>query len=199
VPKAPQSSPDATSETAYADFACAPRHKCLRNGGKMEIVKGAVENLIVYLILVTVLMNLVKTSSFLKYLELFTGLVLILLLFTPVVRLFSKENVLENFLDANEFLYQSSDEAEFLYDANESSWAAVLELYLKKIEEYLSLLGEKNEITIKDVEIKVSPAEEGFGTVEEIKVEILEEEKIEEFKNLLMEEFSLPENKVEVN
>jgi stage III sporulation protein AF len=144
-------------------------------------------------------MNLVKTSSFLKYLELFTGLVLILLLFTPVVRLFSKENVLENFLDANEFLYQSSDEAEFLYDANESSWAAVLELYLKKIEEYLSLLGEKNEITIKDVEIKVSPAEEGFGTVEEIKVEILEEEKIEEFKNLLMEEFSLPENKVEVN
>lgn len=162
----------------------------------MGIVKEAVQNLVVYLILVTVILNLVKGSSYKKYIELFTGLVLILILLTPVTRLFAGENVLEKHLEDNQYLFEMQDSAEFIYEAEEDTKQKLLELYSEKVEERIKQLGERNSITVERVKTSLSTVEEGFGTVEKIEVWTDGEEKKAEFKELLKEAFALSDNKV---
>ncbi len=164
----------------------------------MEIIKEAVQNLVVYLILVTVILNLVKTSSYKKYIELFTGLVLILILFTPFAKLLSVDESFGSYWEANQFSLETRDSAEFIYEAEENTRNEVLWLYSKKVEERIALLGEKNGITVERVETRLSPVEEGFGTVEKIEVWILGEGSRKKFREILAEAFELPKSQVAV-
>ena len=162
----------------------------------MGALKEAVQNLVVYMLLITVILNLVKASSFRKYIELFTGLVLILILFTPIARLFSVEEVLTEALETNQFFMESNDSAEFIYEAESNTKDELLRIYSEKVAERIKLLGESNEVTVEKIETKISPAEEGFGVVEKIRVKVLQKEKKEEFETLLIETFALTEKEV---
>lgn len=164
----------------------------------MQIIKEGVQNLVVYMILITVILNLVKSSSYKKYIELFTGLVLILILFTPAARLFLEEGTFEAYLEASQFKLETKDSAEFIYEAEENTKAELLKLYSDKITERIFELGDRNEIRVEKAEASLSPAEEGFGTVEKIRVWIEETEKKREFKEILSEAFELSKGKITV-
>ena len=162
----------------------------------MEILKEAVKNLLVYMLLITVVLNLVKASNLKKYIELFTGLVLILILFTPLARLFSMESSLKEALEKNQFFMESNDSAEFIYEAETNTKEELLRIYAEKVKERIFLLGEANQVTVEKVETKISSVEEGFGEVESIQTRILQKEKTKEFAALLIEAFSLTEKEV---
>lgn len=164
----------------------------------MQIIKEGVQNLVVYMILITVILNLVKSSSYKKYIELFTGLVLILILFTPAARLFLEEGTFETYLEASQFKLETKDSAEFIYAAEENTKTELLKLYSDKITERIFELGDRNEIRVEKAEVSLSPAEEGFGTVEKIRVWIEETEKKREFKEILSEAFELSKGKITV-
>lgn len=165
----------------------------------MGTIKEIVQNLVAYLLLITVILNLVKSSSYKKYIELFTGLTFILLLFTPTVRLLSGGKTLEDYLEKNQFLLEMQDSAEFIYEAEENTEERLLELYSEKIEERIVLMGEKQQLTVEQVKTSISPAKEGFGAVEKIEVWTSEGENKQEFRKILAETFELSENKVTVN
>lgn len=164
----------------------------------MELIKEAVQNLIVYMLLVTVILNLVKTSSYKKYIELFTGLVLILILFTPAARLFGAEDTLGRYLEDYQFRLETRDSAEFIYEAEKSTKEQLLQLYEEKVTERIKNLGERNNIQVESVETSLTSAEDGFGAVEKIKVRIAESEEKEKFQKILSEAFELSEKQVVV-
>lgn len=164
----------------------------------MKIIKEAVQNLVIYMFLVTIILNLVKASSFKKYIELFTGLILILILFTPVVRLIAGENVLEESLMTKQFLFESRDSAEFIYEAEADTKKELLRLYSEKMKEQIQLLGKEKEMEIERVKIELSEEEEGFGSIERIEVWLKEKKGQEKLKQLLMGVFELEEAAVSV-
>lgn len=162
----------------------------------MKIIKEAVQNLVVYMLMVTVILNLVKASSYKKYIELFTGLVLLLILFTPLAKLFSAEETFYGYWEANQFSLETKDFAEFIYEAEDGTKDELLRLYGEKVEERVRLLGERDGITVEKVKTKLNPAEDGFGSVEKIEVWILGEG--QGFGEALAEAFSLSQSQVTV-
>lgn len=164
----------------------------------MKIIKEAVQNLVIYMFLVTIILNLVKASSYKKYIELFTGLILILILFTPVVRLITGEDVLEESLMAKQLLFESRDSAEFIYEAETDTKKELLRLYSEKIKEQIQFLGKEKGMEVERVKIELSEAEDGFGSIERAEVWLKEKKGEEKFKQLLMEAFELEESAVSV-
>lgn len=164
----------------------------------MQILKEAVQNLVIYMFLVTIILNLTKASGYKKYIELFTGLVLILILLTPVVRLLTGEDVLEKSLMAKQFLFESRDSAEFIYEAETDTKKELLRLYEEKVKERIKLLGEDKGMEVERVKIELSEAEDGFGSIERVEVWLKEKKEREKFKQLLMDVFVLEKTAVSV-
>lgn len=164
----------------------------------MKTIKEAVQNLVIYMFLVTIILNLVKASSYKKYIELFTGLILILILFTPVVQLLTGKEKLEESLLAKQFFFESRDSAEFIYEAETDTKKELIRLYSEKVKEQIQLLGKEKGIEIERIEIKLNEAEGGFGSIKRVEVWLKEQKGQKEFKQLLMEVFELGEADVSV-
>lgn len=164
----------------------------------MKTIKEAVQNLVIYMFLVTIILNLVKASSYKKYIELFTGLILILILFTPVVQLLTGKEKLEESLLAKQFFFESRDSAEFIYEAETDTKKELIRLYSEKVKEQIQLLGKEKGIEIERIEIKLNEAEDGFGSIKRVEVWLKEQKGQKEFKQLLMEVFELGEADVSV-
>lgn len=63
-------------------------------------IYGWVKDIIFYLILMTMLMNLLPDNKYRKYVRLFAGMLLIIIVVSPISKLFSWNNILEiNFLE----------------------------------------------------------------------------------------------------
>lgn len=62
-----------------------------------------IKNLVFYLILMTILMQMIPDSSYKKYIRFFTGLVLILLLAKPVMGIFQLEGEFDQLFQSMEY------------------------------------------------------------------------------------------------
>lgn len=162
----------------------------------MDAIKEAVQNIAVYLLLVTIVLNLVKASNYKKYIELFTGLLLILILFTPLVRLLSGEDLLGRFFLSEQFFFESRDAAEFIYEAEADTKKELLRLYEEKVEESVRILSKKQGVEIERLEIKLEETETGFGRIEKMEIWLKEQNGQTAFKQLLTETFALEEAKI---
>ena len=63
-----------------------------------------IRNIAFYLVLVTALLHIVPESGYQKYIRFFTGLILILLVLSPVLKLFGMEGQLRELYQSQEYL-----------------------------------------------------------------------------------------------
>ncbi len=69
----------------------------------MEFFREWMENLSFYIIIVTVAVQLLPNNSYKKYIEFFTGLILILMLASPILKLVGIEQKFEMFFENAEY------------------------------------------------------------------------------------------------
>ncbi len=69
----------------------------------LEEIYGWIQNISVYLIVTAAIMHAIPGREYEKYVRFFSGLVLILLLFTPLLKLTGKEEIFENIYRSNEY------------------------------------------------------------------------------------------------
>lgn len=69
----------------------------------LEELYGWIQNIAVYLIVTSAIMHAIPGKEYEKYVRFFSGLVLILLLFTPLLKLTGKEGVFQNIYRSNEY------------------------------------------------------------------------------------------------
>lgn len=65
-----------------------------------------IENLAVYLVLVTAAIQVIPGNGYKKYIRFFTGLVLIFMIMSPVLKLFGMEGGIHNLYDSEEYQEQ---------------------------------------------------------------------------------------------
>lgn len=80
----------------------------------LEEIYGWIQNIAVYLIVTAAIMHAVSDKEYEKYVRFFSGLVLILLLFTPLLRLTGKTDRFQNIYQTREYELdkESIEEAE---------------------------------------------------------------------------------------
>ena len=79
------------------------------------------QNLAFYMVLITVVLHVIPDSGYKKYIRFFTGMVLILMIVTPVLHLFGMDSQIVNFYKSREYeerLKEIEEAAGYLEDAD---------------------------------------------------------------------------------
>ena len=103
----------------------------------MEQIYSLVKDIVVYLILVTIIMNLVGKSSYRKYISIFTGMVLILIIAKPIVSLFNLSDTFNYYFDNNLFMVEAKDYNDKLMAADEKGKQAIIIEYRNIVKEQI--------------------------------------------------------------
>ena len=83
----------------------------------LEYIYEWIGNIAFYMIMVTAVLHLLPNSDYQKYIRFFTGLVLVILLATPILKIFGMEKDLANLYDSRAYQEQMKkieESSEFL-------------------------------------------------------------------------------------
>ena len=165
----------------------------------MESVYETIKSIAAYLILVTVLINLVNGSSYKKYVQLVSGMILILIVLVPLTGFMSLDDSFHYQFELSDFEIKMREEGVFK-EAEEIKEQKMKEEYKKflkaKIDTIVALEGREAEYT----EILLN--EEDYGVIEEIVVRVsaekLEEEKLKETEGEKVEYVSIEPVEIDI-
>ncbi len=161
----------------------------------MDIIYEGIRTIAVYLILVTVLLNLVNGNTYKKYVELVCGMVLILIVFSPITKVLSLDDNVQYNLNLSNFKLEMLEQ-EFFIEAEKFNQEALAKEYKKVLLEQVNQIVEQEGRIVEQSDITLS--KEDYGVVEEVIVEIREErneneEENEKIDNQVIEEEILVE------
>lgn len=164
----------------------------------MAALKEIVKNLLIYYIILSVVMSLVSNTSFKKYIEMFSGLVMIIIILNPLIRLFGAENSLNLNVQKNQLYGITKAETEDIMVAEMRQSDAVLKQYEETIAKQVDTVMNNYEYCATDVKVSIDDAldSETFGQVKSIEVLCQKgtEEQSEEASAI--ENISIPEIKI---
>lgn len=107
------------------------------------------QNFTFYIVLVTVVLHAVPDSGYKKYIRFFTGMVLILMMVTPIFRIFGKDSQIMNFYKSREYeakLKEIEHASDYLKDMDPAD-------FLKETGERTEE-QEINEIRVEEIQIE---------------------------------------------
>lgn len=99
----------------------------------MNLIFDMVKNIAIYLVLVTIIMNLLGKSSYKKYVSVFTGMLLIVIVISPMLKLFQMGNKMDYFFDKNLVSIETEEMTEQLIGVEDSQKEQILSGYKERI------------------------------------------------------------------
>lgn len=126
-----------------------------------------IKNIVIYMIINTIIMNLLGNKSYKKYISIVSGMILVLIVISPLVKLLKLEDSLDYFLQYNYFSIETSDFKNQLAQAEEKQDEAIFSEYKKKIKEQVKELLLEEEVYLKTCQITIdeNPESSTFGTI----------------------------------
>jgi len=78
-----------------------------------------VKNIIIFLVLSTIINNLLGKSTYKKYINLITGIILVILVISPLFKVFELDKSLEYYMSTNFFVAESENINQVLLDSEQ--------------------------------------------------------------------------------
>ncbi len=161
----------------------------------MELIYTWIRNIVIYMILNTVIMNLVGGKNYKKYVSIVSGMILVLIVIAPIMDFMKIEDKLELFLDRNEFSVEASDFKMDLSRMEEAGRDAIFAEYEEKIRLQVKAELAKEKLTLTDFDLKLDQDTESpdFGSILSMDVTATIEynDQKEENKRLMIEEIEI--------
>lgn len=129
-------------------------------------MKELIQNVLVYIILVSALRGLVSNPKYQQYFQFFSGMILILFLITPVLQLFHGEETWYNSLEQKLLQMDLADVEQEMAVAQESFSKMVAEEYQAAVAEQAKALAAQKGVTLQDMEIILSQENEEIAVKE---------------------------------
>lgn len=138
----------------------------------MAYLKEIVQNLLFYYIIFSVVMSLVGNSSFKKYIEMFSGLVMIIIILNPLIKLFGVENSLDLNIRKNQLYEITKAESEDIMVAEFKQSDAVLKQYEEIIENQIRTVMSNHDYKATDVKVSIDDVLDSktFGQIKSVEV-----------------------------
>jgi stage III sporulation protein AF len=145
---------------------------------RLEFIYNWIKNILIYLILVTIIQNLLPQGQYTKYIKVFTGLVLMLIVILPLATFSGIDKQLSFHLLDQKF---QMDQKGIMkqYDAiTEQQGVLILEAYKKELENQIKLLLESENIYVDSVRVEVNEDRnsEAYGAIKTIYITAKPEE-----------------------
>ncbi len=134
----------------------------------MAEIYNWVKNIIIFLVLTTIISNLLGKSNYKKYINLITGLILVILVITPLLRLFRLTDTLDRYFSINILSTEAKDINGRLTEMEEGQMTAILKEYKEGIREQIVKILKEQELFPVEILITVDEDAESetFGNLE---------------------------------
>ncbi len=131
-----------------------------------------VKSIVFFLVLISVINNLLGSSSYKKYINLISGMILIILVVSPLLRVFDIDEKIDYYFKKNTFMADSQDINNDLIKIEQSQMSSIMEEYKKEIKSNAARLLEKEGLYISSFNVKINEDENSrsFGTIEKIDI-----------------------------
>lgn len=160
----------------------------------MDAIYTWVKSIVFFLLLITIVDNLVESTSYKKYINLISGMILIILVASPFFGLFDIDDKIDYYFEKNTFVSESGNISNELMEIEQAQVSTIFDEYKIEIEnKTVSLLKKENLfISYFNVNINEDTSSDSFGKIE--KIELVASYKVDE-------EVQLDENipKVEID
>lgn len=143
----------------------------------MDAFYGWIRNIIGYLIFISVIENLLPAKKYKKYLKLFSGMVLILLVMQPLTNGLRIENKIAHYYESFVFRYESEDLKKELLGMEDKRLEQMIQQYEEAVAQDLNQLVREEGFQVKEAQVRIHSDRDSqhFGTVASIQLQICEE------------------------
>lgn len=133
----------------------------------MSEVYGWVKNIVIFLVLTTIVTNLLGKSSYKKYVNLITGIILVILVISPLLKLFQLESSMDYYFTTNTLLAEAEDMNGRLVEAGEGQVPAILKEYKEQIGKQVGNLLLEQDVYLENIEVTIDEEENSstFGNL----------------------------------
>ena len=161
----------------------------------MEEVYSWIKNIVIYMILNTVIMNLLGNKSYKKYVSIVSGMILVLIVISPIMKLMKLDENLDYYMQANDFAVETSDFKHDLSRMEEKQSEAIFMEYKEKIRMKIKELLLEEEVYLDnfDVTIDTDTGSSTFGELLRIDITASMEEKESNSSRLQIEDIEIEE------
>lgn len=164
----------------------------------MEVLKDLVRNILTYYIILSVLMAMIGKSSYKKYIEMFSGLVMIIIILNPLIKLFGAQDTLDMNLQKNQLYEVTQAESDDIMVAELKQRDAVLKQYKDTIAKQIDTVMKNYDYSATNVEVTIDEDvdSETFGQVKNISVCCQKGTEEESEEASVTQEIAIPEIKI---
>src|SRR5690554_3383120 len=130
----------------------------------MNSVYSWVKNIVFFLLIISIVNNLVGDNSYKKYINLVTGMILIILVVSPLTNLFNINEKIDYYFAKNTFEVDTEDISKKLIKIENEQKASIVKEYKNEIEKQTGELLEKEGLYISYFQVTISEKDDVFGT-----------------------------------
>lgn len=133
----------------------------------MEVVFDWVKGVVFYIILLTVVNHLIPNKKYEKYIRLFTGMLLVIIVMKPITQIFSWNELFDrNFLkNLEDQLELNWGEEAIASDWNEIQEEQMFDEYKRQVSAYVEAQANALGITVENVQVEVTKQEDWIQPV----------------------------------
>ncbi|HWT27859.1 MAG TPA: stage III sporulation protein AF [Mobilitalea sp.] len=133
----------------------------------MDVIYTWIRNIVIYMILNTIIMNLLGNSSYKKYVSIVSGMLLVLIVVSPLMNLMKLDDNFDYFLQANDLSVETSDFKNNLRNMEEKQSGAIFADYTDKIRKNVEnlLLADGFYLNSFDVTFNKDATSASFGEI----------------------------------
>ncbi len=163
-----------------------------------------IRDIIGYMVLMTAILNFLPDRKYVKYFRLFSGTLLILLVFRPAIEFTGLEEQTAGLFERITFQNDAKLLQREITDTDGKRLGALTESYKEAIETELKIIAEGTglECTAARVTLNTAPENEGFGGISEVGLSIRAKEghgkEIRDLKKRIGEYYGVEERKITV-
>ena len=129
----------------------------------MNSVYVWVKNIVFFLLIISIINNLAGDSRYKKYINLITGMILIILVISPLTNLFNINEKIDYYFEKNTFEVGTEDISNKLIKIENEQKASIIKEYEKEIEKQTAQLLEKEGLYISYFQVLISENVDMFG------------------------------------
>lgn len=139
----------------------------------MEAIAGYVRNIFCLYIIITIVDNLIANEKYARYIKLFSGILMIIVVIRPVAAFLGMESV-GSLMDFQEEYSLSENVYAAILAAEQDRDEAIIEAYLDTVQDQIGIYAGQwgYEVISAEIDLNLDTESEGFGSVVRIKAEL---------------------------
>lgn len=145
----------------------------------MDRIYEWIRSIVIYMILNTVIMNLIGKSRYKKYISVISGMILVLIIITPILEIMNIEDTIDLYIASNDSSIETASFKDSLRKMENDKIDEIFAQYKENIRKDIELIIQDEELKLADLSMEINQNESSpsFGYINKLNVKLKKEDK----------------------